>query len=199
MVGHRTIRPGDEHALLPEEAGAFCRSAVQVRRASGAARIVARTLIERLGHKQAALAKSSAGMPIWLKGILGSLAHDSGVAVAAVSTLKNLTGIGIEIEPAEALPAGLIEQVTTPRERASIAAVPYRGRLYFVAKEAVYKAVYPLDRQFLDHQDVEIDIANQKANLRTGRAVNLRFCIASHLVALAFFSRLTGGEPCYCD
>jgi 4'-phosphopantetheinyl transferase EntD len=95
--------------LLPEEADAFCRSAVQVRRASGAARIVARTLIERLSHKQAALAKSSAGMPIWPKGILGSLADDPSIAVAAVSTSKSLTGIGIDIEPAEALPAELIE------------------------------------------------------------------------------------------
>jgi 4'-phosphopantetheinyl transferase EntD len=187
LVDHRLISPGDEHALLTEEAGAFRRSAVQVRRASGAARIVARTLIERLGHKRAALPKSPAGPPIWPEGVLGSLAHDSSVAVAAVATRGNLAGIGIDIEPAEALPAELLELVTTPRERASLAADPYTGRLFFVAKEAVYKAVFPLDHQFLNHHDVEIDLANQKAHLRAGRAVNLRFCLATHVVALAFF------------
>lgn len=187
LVDHRLISPGDEHALLTEEAGAFRRSAVEVRRASGAARIVARKLIERLGHQRPALAKSPAGPPIWPEGVLGSLAHDSSVAVAAVTARENLAGIGIDIEPAELLPAELLEIVTTPRERASLAADPYRGRLFFVAKEAVYKAVFPRDQTFLDHHDVEIDLSNQTARLRDGRAVCLRFCQSSHLVALAFF------------
>lgn len=187
LIDHRLISPGDEHALLAEEAGAFRRSAVQVRRASGAARIVARSLVEQLGHKWAALPKSPAGPPIWPEGVLGSLAHDSSVAVAAVAPRENLAGIGIDIEPAEALPAELLEFVITPRERASLAADPCAGRLFFVAKEAVYKAVFPLDHQFLGHHDVEIDLANQKARLGGGRAVNLRFCVASHVAALAFF------------
>lgn len=187
LVDHRLISPGDEHALLTEEAGAFRRSAVEVRRASGAARIVARTLIERLGHERPALAKSPAGPPIWPEGVLGSLAHDSSVAVAAVTARENLAGIGIDIEPAELLPAELLEIVTTPRERASLAADPHRGRLFFVAKEAVYKAVFPRDQTFLNHHDVEIDLSNQTARLRDGRAVCLRFCQSSHLVALAFF------------
>lgn len=187
LVDHRLISPGDEHALLTEEAGAFRRSAVEVRRASGAARIVARTLIERLGHQRPALAKSPAGPPIWPEGVLGSLAHDSSVAVAAVTARENLAGIGIDIEPAELLPAELLEIVTTPRERASLAADPHRGRLFFVAKEAVYKAVFPRDQTFLNHHDVEIDLSNQTARLRDGRAVCLRFCQSSHLVALAFF------------
>ena len=187
LVDHRLISPGDEHALLTEETGAFRRSAVEVRRASGAARIVARTLIERLGHQRPALAKSPAGPPIWPEGVLGSLAHDSSIAVAAVTARANLAGIGIDIEPAELLPAELLEIVTTPRERASLAADPHRGRLFFVAKEAVYKAVFPRDQTFLDHHDVEIDLSNQTARLRDGRAVCLRFCQSSHLVALAFF------------
>jgi 4'-phosphopantetheinyl transferase EntD len=187
LIDHRLISPGDEHALLAGEAGAFSRSALQVRRASGAARIVARSLIEQLGHKSTALAKSPAGPPIWPEGVLGSLAHDSSVAVAAVAPREKLAGIGIDIEPAEALPAELLDFVLTPRERASLAADPCAGRLFFVAKEAVYKAVFPLDRQFLDHHDVEVDLANQEAQLRSGRVVNFRFCLASHVAALAFF------------
>jgi 4'-phosphopantetheinyl transferase EntD len=63
---------------------------------------------------------------------------------------------------------------------------PYRGRLFFVAKEAAYKAVYPLDQALLGHHDVEVDLANQQATVRNGRVVKLRFCISTHLVALAF-------------
>lgn len=187
LVDHRLISPGDEHALLAAEADAFRRSALQVRRASGAARIVARSLIEQLGHKSTALPKSPAGPPIWPDGILGSLAHDFSVAVAAVAPRKTLAGIGIDVEPAEALSAELLEFVLTPRERASLATDPCGGRLFFVVKEAVYKAVFPLDRQFLDHHEVEVDLTKQKAQLRSGRAVNFRFCLASHVAALAFF------------
>ena len=186
IIGHRLITVGDEHALLPEEASAFERSAVRVRRASGAARIVARTLLHRLGHEMTALPKSLGGAPMWPKGVLGSLAHDSQVAVAAVCSSENLDGVGIDVEPAEILPADLLQVVTTPRERARIESDPYRGRLFFVAKEAAYKAVFPLDQALLGHHDVEVDLARQEATVRNGRVVKLRFCISTHLVALAF-------------
>ena len=67
-----------------------------------------------------------------------------------------------------------------------IADDPYRGRLLFVAKEAVYKAVYPLDQTFLEHHDVEVSLADRRARVRNGRVVELRFGLASHIVALAF-------------
>lgn len=186
IVGHRLITVGDEHALLSEEATAFERAAVRVRRASGAARIVARSLLHRLGHEMTTVPKSPAGPPIWPKGIVGSLAHDSRVAVAAVGTSEKVESVGIDVEPAEILSADLLDLVTTPRERARIDSDPYRGRLFFVAKEAAYKAVYPLDHTLLGHHDVEVDLATQQATVRNGRTVNLRFCVSTRLVALAF-------------
>lgn len=189
LIGHRLITAGDENALLPEEASAFMHRALRIRRASGSARIIARTLLHRLGQGTVAVPKSPQGAPIWPKGVIGSLAHDSTVTVATVSTSDTLAGIGIDVEPAEGLPPDLLDLVTTPRERKAIDRDPFHGRLFFVGKEAVYKAVYPLEPTFLDHHDIEIDLANQVAILRNGRVVNLRFCISSHLVALAFVSR----------
>ena len=187
LIDHRLITPGDEHALLAEESAAFSRRAEQVRRASGAARIVARSLLEQLGHSGAALPKSPSGAPIWPRGIIGSLAHDATVAVAAVAPREKLTGIGIDIEPAEALPPEVLELVLTSRERASLVNDPCAGRLFFVAKEAVYKAVFPLDYRFLDHHDIEIDLTRHSAHVSNGRTLNLNFCVTSHLAALAFF------------
>jgi 4'-phosphopantetheinyl transferase EntD len=185
-IGHRLILPGDEHALLPQEAAAFASSVVAVRRASGAARMVARELLAPLGYLQCPLPKSSAGAPIWPEGVVGSLAHDSRVAVAAVGRRHDVGALGIDVEPAEPLPPELLDMVTTPRERLKLADDPCRGRLLFVAKEAVYKALHPLDGVFLDHQDVEISLADRRAAVRDGRVVELRFCAAAHLVALAF-------------
>ena len=186
-VGHRLISPGDEHALLKEEVPALAASVVKVRRASGAARIVARQLLTQLGYANCALPKGPAGAPVWPAGIVGSLAHDSRVAVAAVGMRADVGALGIDVEPAECLPSELLDLVATPQERLNLGDDVYRGRLLFVAKEAVYKAVHPLDQTFLEHHDVEINLSERTAVVRSGRVVELRFSIsAQHLVALAF-------------
>jgi 4'-phosphopantetheinyl transferase EntD len=190
MVGHRLISPGDENALLPEEIPAFASSVPKVRRASGAARIVARQLLKGLGQPECALPRGPGGAPGWPAGVVGSLAHDSRVAVAAVGRCDDVGAIGIDVEPAESLPPELLELVATPQERLRIDDDPYQGRLLFVAKEAVYKAVYPLDQRFLDHHDVQINFADRKAVVRNGRVVELRFGIAAHVLALAFLPGL---------
>lgn len=186
-LGHRLISAGDEDALLTEEAAAFAGSVVKVRRASGAARIVARQLLRQFGHPPCALPKGAAGAPVWPAGIIGSMAHDSRIAVAAVGMRADVGALGVDIEPAEPLPSELLDLVATPQEQLKLAHDAYRGRLLFVAKEAVYKAVYPLDRMFLEHHDVEINLAERKAVVRNARVVELRFSTsAHHLVALAF-------------
>jgi 4'-phosphopantetheinyl transferase EntD len=188
IIGHRIIAPGDEHALWPEEAAALARSVVQVRRASGAARIVARELISKIGLPKCALPKGGGGAPVWPAGIVGSMSHTSRVAVAAIAPRRSFSGLGIDIEPSEALPPDLLDLVTTPEERACIGDDPYGGRLLFAAKEAVYKAVYPLDQILLDHHDVQVSLSARQAVVRNGRIVNLRFCISKYLVVMAYLA-----------
>lgn len=185
LIGHRLISPGDELALLEEEARSIVSPLVEVRRASGAARIVGRQLLARLGYADCALPKSPSGAPIWPAGFCGSFAHDDRVAVAAVAMRRDVAAMGIDVEPAELLPPELLEMVATAQERRRLGDDPYRGRLLFAAKEAVYKAVYPLDRIFLDYHDVDVDLAECKAVVRNGRVVELRVCMSKHLVVLA--------------
>jgi 4'-phosphopantetheinyl transferase EntD len=184
-IRHRVIENGDEHALLPAEAGNFASSVAKVRRESGAARRVARELLSELGHVNAALPKCASGAPIWPGGIVGSLAHDATVAIAAVARRDAIAALGIDIEPLEPFPLE-IDTVATARERRSLPGEPYAGRLLFAAKEAVYKAVHPLDGQRLEHHDVEVDLAAGHAIVRGGRTVDLRFALADHIVTLAF-------------
>lgn len=186
LIGHRVISAGDEKALLADEAPAFASSVVAVQRASGAARIVARELLARFGLPARSLPKGKGGAPVWPDGVVGSLSHDSRVAVAAVALRRAFVALGIDVEPAEPLSLDLLDLVATARERSAIGDDPYRGRLLFVAKEAVYKAVYPIDQQFLDHQDVEISIPERRAVLKNGRVLEIRFGISKHLLAVAF-------------
>jgi 4'-phosphopantetheinyl transferase EntD len=186
LIGHRLISPGDENALLRDEVAAFATSVVKVRRASGAARIVARQLLARLGHPECPIPRAASGAPVWPGDVVGSLAHDARVAIAAVAASRDLGALGIDVEPAECLPSELLDLVATPQERLEIGDDPFQGRLLFAAKEAVYKAVYPLDRMFLEHHDVQINLATRKAVVRNGRIVEIRLSVSAHLVALAF-------------
>jgi 4'-phosphopantetheinyl transferase EntD len=186
LIGHRLISPGDENALLRDEVAAFATSVVKVRRASGAARIVARQLLARLGHPECPIPRAASGAPVWPGDVVGSLAHDARVAVAAVAASRDVGAIGIDVEPAECLPSELLDLVATPQERLEIGDDPFQGRLLFAAKEAVYKAVYPLDRMFLEHHDVQINLATRKAVVRNGRIVEIRLSVSAHFVALAF-------------
>ncbi len=120
FVDHRVIAHGDEFSLLPDELDAFVTSVEKVRRASGAARIVARELLLRLGQQQQAIPKSASGMPIWPSGIVGSLAHESEIAVAALAMRRDYSSLGVDVEPAQALEPDDLKIIATATERQMI-------------------------------------------------------------------------------
>ena len=185
LIGHRIIALGDENALRDEEASSLSSRVPDARRASGAARIVARELLARLGYPEAPVAHGSGGAPIWPDGVVGSLAHDDKVAIAAVALQRDFASIGIDVEAARDLPSDMLELVATPHERRMIGDNLLKARLLFATKEAVYKAVYPFDRVFLEFGDIDVDLAAGMATTQTGRSLVLRTCISSHIVALA--------------
>ena len=184
LIGYRAISPGDEFTLLPEEVAAMAAAAIDRRRASGAARQVARALMTRLGHAQIPIPKSASGAPVWPAGLTGSMAHDDRIAVAAVGLRRDFAAVGIDVEPAVPLPADVLELIATPQELRAIND-PLDGKLLFAAKEAVYKAVHPLDGVFLEFHDIEVDLAGSRATTRTGRVLALRSCAEAHVVVMA--------------
>jgi 4'-phosphopantetheinyl transferase EntD len=181
LIGCRTVSPDDALSLTQEEAHTV---RAQDRAASGAARQVARKLMTQFGVAAQPLPKGAGGAPRWPDGLTGSLAHDETVAIAAVAKRDGFAGIGIDIEPAGPLDADMVPLVMTERERER-ADDPFGGKLTFVAKEAVYKAAYPLDGLFLEFSDIEVDLTRGRATIRNGRVIEVRVAISTHLVALA--------------
>lgn len=186
LVDCKQILPGDEASLWEDEARSIASRVLAIRRASGAARVVGRRLLGRLGFAACAIPKDASGAPLWPAGVVGSFAHDDAIAVAALGRSRNVSAIGIDVEPAELLPDELRGLVTTAKERERLSLDPYAGRLIFAAKEAVYKAVAVLDGTVLDYQDIEIDLVDRVAMLTDGRTISLRYCAAAQLVVLAF-------------
>lgn len=188
-IGCRMIRDGDAAHLLPNEAHSIPARRPAMRRASGAARWIAHGLLAELGVKDVAILRTPSGAPVWPDGIIGSLAHDDDMAMAAVAPVGHIASLGIDVEPALPLPDEILALVATPADRTDAADRHLAGRLLFAAKEAVYKAVYPLDREVLGYEDITVDLNAGRATTKTGRKVGLVYCVAPRVVVLAFVER----------
>lgn len=188
--GCRTIRVGDEHLLLPEEQRAVTTRDLEVRRASGAARHLARNLMVELGRPVVAIGRGRFGEPIWPAGVVGSLAHDRVMAVAAVVSGPANVSLGIDVEPAEPLPDDAVPLVMTAGDEFGTANRHLAGRIVFAAKEAIYKAVHPLDGVILSHDDVVVNLSAACGRTRAGLQVKLYWCISPRIVVLALPPRL---------
>jgi 4'-phosphopantetheinyl transferase EntD len=186
LIGHRLIKEGDEHALLAVERASFCPSAPQIYRQSGAARIVARRLLRALGLSAVALPRSISGAPAWPSGVVGSLAHDNEVAVAAIARSGQFSALGIDVEPAIPLTPELVKLIATPTERRWYPRAVIESRLLFVVKESIFKALHPHEGVFLDFQDIEVDLSSNRGRTGTGQEVEIAFTSSPRFVALSF-------------
>jgi 4'-phosphopantetheinyl transferase EntD len=148
--------------LFPEEEKIIAHAMEGRRREYAAVRSCARACLGRLGYPRVPILPGIGGAPTWPAGVQGSMTHCTGYTAAAVAPLSRICAIGIDAEPDAPLPDGVLDLVATPAERDRLAAAPLNSdgpnwdRLLFSAKEAVYKAWFPLVGEWLDHQEVEI-------------------------------------------
>lgn len=155
--------PGGE--LFPEEETMVARAVDKRRREFTAGRDCARRALSALGVPPAPLLPGYRGAPQWPDGIAGSITHCPGYCAAAVARKTDLLSLGLDAEPSGALPGGVLELVSLPAERARLrelaAAFPgtHWDRLLFCAKEAVYKAWFPLTGRWLGFEDADIAIS----------------------------------------
>lgn len=186
----RQIRPGDEASF-----GVPGTESPERRRASGAARIAARSALGELGADGAApLPRLASGAPLWPGGIVGSLAHDDDFALAAAARRGRLVGLGVDIEPAEPLPEDVVDLVLSRDELRQTRGDGVAQRLVFVAKEAVYKAIHPLDGTPLDFPDIEINLGKGAAVLRDGRRLRVVLFSGGRLIAVALVEANLAGS-----
>jgi 4'-phosphopantetheinyl transferase EntD len=150
--------------LFPEEQALVARATEKRRREFTTGRACARAALAALGLPATPILRGYRGAPQWPDGIVGSITHCPGYCAAAVARTQDLVTIGLDAEPNAALPGGVLELVSQPAERARLrelaAQWPETGwdRLLFCAKEAVYKAWFPLTGQWLGFADADITI-----------------------------------------
>ncbi|MGR6974782.1 4'-phosphopantetheinyl transferase family protein [Streptomyces cynarae] len=157
IVGH-----DDDVRILPEEVAALGRVPQARMREFAAGRTCARRAMRALGLPAAPVLIGAHREPVWPRGIVGSITHCPGYCAAAVALERDLAAVGIDAEPHEGLPAGLLQAISAPAERTALEDLPSGplcwDRVLFSAKESIYKAWFTLTRTWLDFTDVFVTV-----------------------------------------
>ncbi|MCX5052880.1 MULTISPECIES: 4'-phosphopantetheinyl transferase family protein [unclassified Streptomyces] len=157
---------GSEPApLYPEEAEVVAQAVDKRRREFALVRACARRAMDKLGVPPQPVLPGERGAPHWPHGLAGSMTHCDGYAAAALVRATDVASLGIDAEPHQPLPEGVLEAVSLPAEGARLRrlAAQHPGihwdRLLFSAKESVYKAWFPLTRQWLEFTEADIEMS----------------------------------------
>jgi len=168
-----TEAPVGDDSLLPQE-GALVDGASPQRRAEVAAgrhcaRLALSALDRDLGRMP--VPADDRGAPLWPAGTVGSITHCAGWtgAVAARSRGsrfgRGIRSLGLDAEPIAPLPTGVLDVVASAAERAAVARladerpdIPW-DTVLFSAKEATYKAWYPLAGTVVGHEAVRVELS----------------------------------------
>jgi 4'-phosphopantetheinyl transferase EntD len=140
----------------------YVEEAVPSRRSEFAtARACARRALLSLGYSPVQIERGRHGNPIWPLGVIGSITHCHGYRAAAA--MRSGGGsLGIDAEPAAALPEGILGSIAGRGERRQVAELAAADagtpwdRVLFSAKESVYKAWFPLTGRPLGFNQVRV-------------------------------------------
>lgn len=146
-------------APLPEEEPLIAKSVAKRRNEFITVRHCARIALGELGKPPVPILKGDKGEPCWPDGVVGSLTHTAGYRGAVVGRAGAVRSVGIDAEPHDVLPDGVLEAISLEEERHEISTLPgdlHWDRILFCAKEATYKAWFPLTRRWLGFEDAHI-------------------------------------------
>jgi 4'-phosphopantetheinyl transferase EntD len=125
-------------------------------------RACARAALAQLGLPPVSIPRGPRGEPQWPDGVTGSITHCTGYRACAVARSAEVAALGIDAEPAAALPARVLRAVATAAERAwlaermAVAPEVCWDTLLFSAKESAYKAWFLLTGTPLGFADVAV-------------------------------------------
>jgi 4'-phosphopantetheinyl transferase EntD len=164
--------------LFPEEEAVIARAVDKRRREFTTARACARAALARLGLPPVPIVPGLRGAPQWPDGVVGSMTHCAGYRACAVARARDLLTIGLDAEPHEKLPDGVLGAVSSQEERERLTALAaarpgtHWDRLLFSAKESVYKAWFPLTQRWLGFEDASVTIEPEKGTFTARLLVN---------------------------
>jgi 4'-phosphopantetheinyl transferase EntD len=153
-----------EAVLFPGEAELITRAVDKRRREFRTVRHCARQALRQLGLPPTPVLRGERGEPRWPAGVVGSMTHCAGYRAAAVAHSCDFSSVGIDAEPHEPLPAGVLGVIALDEEREHLSELAAADRsicwdrILFCAKETVYKTWFPLTRRWLGFEGAAVTI-----------------------------------------
>lgn len=163
VVGAELRMPGNASLLLPDEVQSL-GPAVPLRiREFAAGRTCARRALEEFGITGHSLRMQNDRLPHWPASMTGSISHSAVLRGAVVARQRQFRALGLDIEITAQVTREIWPAICSPQEMQWLAALeqPQRERyaaLIFSAKEAFYKCQYCVTGQWLEFDDVEVDL-----------------------------------------
>jgi 4'-phosphopantetheinyl transferase EntD len=127
-------------------------------------RTLARRGLVHLGEPPTAIPRGEQGAPMWPPGVVGSMTHCPGYRSAAVARAEDMLTLGVDAEPHLPLPRGVLAVISLSSERTQLSRLAahhpslHWDRLLFSAKEAVYKAWFPLTGGWLGFDEAHVTL-----------------------------------------
>lgn len=153
-----------ELRLFPEEEATLTGAVDKRRREFSAVRRCARHALTQLGFPARPILPGTRGAPRWPQGVVGSMTHCAGYCAAAVARSGEMRAVGIDAEPNESLPEGVLATIALPDETQWVAdllatrpAVRW-DRLLFSAKESVFKTWFPMTGEWLGFEQAIVSV-----------------------------------------
>jgi 4'-phosphopantetheinyl transferase EntD len=151
-----------DYVLHPDEAKLLpARACSRKRIEFGLGRAAAHLAFEQLGFQDSArVLRGENGEPLWPDGIIGSITHCYPWNVAVAARSSYCVAIGVDLESLHRMEGPDISHLIC--RQAELDWVrdgrDFRQRLamIFSAKEALYKALYPICRRYIDFMEVEL-------------------------------------------
>ena len=151
--------------LWPSEAVLMTRARAVRLADFTAGRTAARQALAMLTEPSRPILQGGGGEPVWPEGITGSLTHGGDLCLASLGRTGQFRSLGVDLEPIAALDDTLVAEICSVSERhwiatqSDAAALPLR---IFSAKEATYKALYPLTGTVFDFGAIIISLTEKR-------------------------------------
>lgn len=191
------LEPGEEEALGPR--------AIERRRAFFAlGRAAAREALAELGVERTPIGRGPGGEPLWPPGFLGAISHAGDLAIALVGPRSAYAGLGVDVEELGRGPSPRAARLIcrpSEMEWVDVESGSERLAMLFSAKEAVFKALYPIERVWLGFSDAELTWRPERCAFdarilkRVGEGYPAGFALEVHSLLTA--TQVLSAAACY--
>lgn len=139
-----------------------------------AGRDCARAALEQVGFSRGPLLADEYGVPVWPDGALGAISHSRAYAAAIAAECSEFRALGLDLEKTSRLSVSAMKRTVHPSEEAYVQGEQKRATLIFCAKEAFFKAQFPIWHTHANFHDLELAV-DESAGKITIQEIDKRF------------------------